>query len=279
MPLQTTTYGLLDSRYIIRYGGIASGKILISDGVKWIESTPTFPNTAAGTGKILRADGTDWVATTSTFAYTYAVSTILHASNTNVVTGLATGNNGVLVTSPTGVPSISTILPAGLTIPGYTPSTAWTKITADNVTILGTHGTITGTVADLQVAHDELQISVNEENHAPGFDAQVEFINVTSFNLVNILAVYDGSTSHVVPVELFNFVTGRWDTFDTIHTSVFSLVQDQYTFYDYSFPVPVSTQYVGTAGNAGKVRVRFYHYAGGVPAHKLYIDVVALYIT
>lgn len=69
-------------------------------------STATYPATATGTGTILRADGTNWSATTSTYPSTNAVSTLLYASSANVMGALATANNGALVTSNTGVPSI-----------------------------------------------------------------------------------------------------------------------------------------------------------------------------
>lgn len=69
-------------------------------------STATYPATATGTGTILRADGTNWSATTSTYPNTNAVSTLLYASSSNVMAALATANDGLLVTSNTGVPSI-----------------------------------------------------------------------------------------------------------------------------------------------------------------------------
>ena len=66
---------------------------------------------ALGTaGKILRSDGTDLVYTTATYPTTTAVSTLLYSSSANVIAALATANNGVLVTSATGVPSISAAL-------------------------------------------------------------------------------------------------------------------------------------------------------------------------
>lgn len=84
-----------------------SGKIIISDGTNWIASTPTFPNSASGTGTLLRADGTNWVATTTTYPNTNAINTLLYASSANVMSALATANNGLLVTGPTtGTPSI-----------------------------------------------------------------------------------------------------------------------------------------------------------------------------
>ena len=69
-------------------------------------STATYPSVATGTGTLLRADGTNWVATTSTYPTTNAVSTLLYASGTNVMGALSTANNGLLVTSNTGVPSV-----------------------------------------------------------------------------------------------------------------------------------------------------------------------------
>lgn len=49
-----------------------------------------------------------------------------YAANGSVLSGLATANNGVLVTSNLGVPSISSTLPSGLTIPGYLPTSGGT---------------------------------------------------------------------------------------------------------------------------------------------------------
>lgn len=83
-----------------------TGKVLIADGTNWVASTPTFPNIATGTGTILRADGTNWVATTATYPATTTVSQILYSSATNVISGLATGNNGILSTGNTGIPAV-----------------------------------------------------------------------------------------------------------------------------------------------------------------------------
>ena len=45
------------------------------------------------------------------------INQLLYSSAANTIAGLATGNNSVLVTSAGGVPSLSTTLPSGLTIP------------------------------------------------------------------------------------------------------------------------------------------------------------------
>jgi hypothetical protein len=86
--------------------GGAAGNILISDGTNYIASTSLWPNTVGTTGKILRSNGTSNAYSTATFDDTYTASNLLYSNGTNAVTGLATANNGLLVTSSGGVPSI-----------------------------------------------------------------------------------------------------------------------------------------------------------------------------
>ncbi len=93
----------------------AAGRMLQSGNAAaatW--STATYPSVATGTGTILRANGTNWVASTATFADTYAASVLLYSNGANAVTGLATANDGVLITSGAGAPSISSTLPTAV---------------------------------------------------------------------------------------------------------------------------------------------------------------------
>jgi hypothetical protein len=86
----------------------SAGQLLTSSGsgAPPVYTTATFPATATSTGTILRANGTNWVATTATYPTTTTASQILYSSATNVIGGLSTANNGTLVTSNTGVPSV-----------------------------------------------------------------------------------------------------------------------------------------------------------------------------
>ncbi len=96
----------------------AAGKIIIGNGTNFVISTPTYPNTSGTAGKILRADGTNNVYSTATFSDTYTASNILYSNGANTITGLATINSGVLVTSGSGVPSIATDIPTAVTVGG-----------------------------------------------------------------------------------------------------------------------------------------------------------------
>ena len=112
-------------------GTATAGKVLQSGATAaptW--STPTYPSASGSTGTILRSNGTNNVYSTSTFADTYSINNLLYASSANVVVGLATTNDGVLVTGASGIPSISTTLPVGLTIPGFAHSGANSDITS-----------------------------------------------------------------------------------------------------------------------------------------------------
>ncbi len=51
----------------------------------------------------------------------------------------------------------------------------------------------------------------------------------------------------------------------------------EYTLQNMSFFLPSDTNYIGTGGDAGDVRVRFRHTSMGNATHDLDIDVVALY--
>ena len=86
----------------------ASGTVLQGQGVGTASdfSTATYPSTATGTGTILRADGTNLVATSATYPTTSTINQVLHSSAADTVGGIATANNGVLIASNTGVPSM-----------------------------------------------------------------------------------------------------------------------------------------------------------------------------
>lgn len=82
--------------------------------------------TATANQALLSGLSTTPAWSTATYPPTTVVSQLLYSSATNVIGGLATGNNGVLITSGTGVPSISSTIPSA---------------TQDNITRLGTIAT------------------------------------------------------------------------------------------------------------------------------------------
>ena len=80
-------------------------------------STGALQSIAAGTsGQILISEGAGVLPawTTSTYPATNAINTLLYASAANTMAALATQNSSVLITSGSGVPSLSTTLPASI---------------------------------------------------------------------------------------------------------------------------------------------------------------------
>jgi len=157
------------------------------------------------------------------------------------------------------------------------PVITFTKITANAVTLVaGT--TPSSLVADLQTRFDGDLYHIDEVAAAPGMDLIIDFISVTAFNWVDISAYYKGSTSHAgITIQLWNWNSSAWDTFTFYvhHSTVGTLADDMIGSI---FFVPDDTNYIGTGGNTGEVRVKMVHIAMGNSAHDHDIDVVALYI-
>jgi hypothetical protein len=111
----------------------------------YVTGNTGIPSILAGpgtTGNMLQANAAAAPSySTSTYPATNAVSTLLYASSSNVMAALATGNDGVLITSHTGVPSwlaggtTGQILTATTNSPptwaAAAASLTWTVITAN----------------------------------------------------------------------------------------------------------------------------------------------------
>lgn len=128
----------------------ATGRFLQSvNGAASVWSSAAFPTSAGAAGTILRSDGTNWLASAATFANTYSASTLLYSNGANAVTGLATANSAVLVTSSAGVPSWSSTMTNGQVIIGSTGSTPVAAVLTQGSGISITNGagsiTITNT--------------------------------------------------------------------------------------------------------------------------------------
>ncbi len=152
----------------------------------------------------------------------------------------------------------------------------WTKITADSVTLV-VGVTPASLVADLQTRFDGNYYHIDEVAAAPGMDLIVDFVSVTAFNWVNVAAYYAGSTAHAgITIQVWNWDSSAWDNFYFYahHSSVGALADD---IMNGDFFIPDDTNYIGTGGNDGEVRVRLVHVAMGNAAHDHDIDVVALY--
>jgi hypothetical protein len=133
-----------------------------------------------------------------------------YAATGSVISPLATGNNGVLVTSNSGVPSISSILPLGLTIP--------------SPIIIGSNGFNVATFSDVALATDYFNFGAGTVNASV-----IQLISSQANASFSILAkgaggVLVGSSSNTstVPFGMYNgtnkfeFSIPTWTTNRTI---------------------------------------------------------------
>jgi hypothetical protein len=132
VPVGNSLSALLDTI------GSTQGAILYRGSASWAILPP------GSSGQYLQTQGASanplWATNTASGAVSAGTVNQLtyYAASGTTVSGLATANNGVLVTSVAGVPSISTTLPSGLTIPGYQPTitpAALTEVNDTNVTM------------------------------------------------------------------------------------------------------------------------------------------------
>jgi hypothetical protein len=147
----------------------ATGRFLQSvSGAASIWSTAAFPASVGAAGTILRSNGTDWLASTATFADTYAVSTLLYASGSNAVSGLAAANRAVLTSGATGIPVMTALATDGQLIIGSTAGvpaaatlTAGTGVTIANASNSITIGVSGGGLATATIAGTTQSAAVN----------------------------------------------------------------------------------------------------------------------
>jgi hypothetical protein len=76
--------------------------------------------TATANQVLLSGSSTTPAWSTASYPATTTINQLLYSSSANTIAGLATANNGILVTSAGGVPSIGNTVGAGLTMPSVT---------------------------------------------------------------------------------------------------------------------------------------------------------------
>ena len=146
------------SQLSLTLGGANNSLVASAGGIVWSDSTKLniLSGTATANQVLLSGASVTPAWSTATYPASTTINQLLYSSAANTIGGLATGNSGVLVTSGTGVPSISTTLPAhsvagNLTITGgndlilyNTGGTFYSSFTAAGATSSGTYTLPTG---------------------------------------------------------------------------------------------------------------------------------------
>jgi hypothetical protein len=189
----------------------SSGQLFRSTGAGtpgW--TTATYPSTATSAGTTLRADGTNWSVSTTTYPDTNAINTIPYASSANVFGSIAAQNNGVLQTSASGVPSLSTTQTYSPTIGdgtnNFTTSAAsgwYYRVGARTFVNINITWTGKGSASSGATVRISLPIT---SNVAPGANCfSIGFINGVTSTTGAPLAFCNGGDNYI---QLINFVSG-----------------------------------------------------------------------
>lgn len=146
----------------------------------------------------------------------------------------------------------------------------WKKLTANGVTLGGGPPTSSDAVADLQDGNDGNTYTATEIAGNAGQYLIVDFADVISFSLVEILIRINESPGHslTVQLEVSPFDGSTWHSYDLITDQA----ADQ-NFENHSFPVPDCSPYI----NSGVVKIKFNHEASGTAADTWVFDLVALH--
>lgn len=127
----------------VQLTGLTNHAVLIGAGT----ATITNLGPTATAGQVLQSTGSssDPAFSTATYPATTTVSQILYSSATNVVSGLATANRGVLTTGATGIPVVTALAADGQLIIGSTAGApaAATLTAGTNVSITNGSNSIT----------------------------------------------------------------------------------------------------------------------------------------
>ena len=162
--LGTITTGIWNGSVIpLAYGGTNANLTASNGGIFYSTASAgaILAGTATANQMLQSGSNTTPAWSTTTWPATSTINQLLYSSAANVISGLATGNNGVLITSAGGVPNISSTLPAavqanitavgalaaGSLATGFTPvtvplgGTGNTTFTAYSVILAGTTAT------------------------------------------------------------------------------------------------------------------------------------------
>lgn len=138
-----TTSGSV-STLTVQLTGLTNHAVQVGAGT----ATLTQVGPTANTGAVLQNNsGADPSYSTATYPSTTTINQILYSSAANTVTGLATANSAVLVTTSTGVPGFSSTMTNGQVIIGSTGATPTAATLTAGVGISITNGASSITIA------------------------------------------------------------------------------------------------------------------------------------
>ncbi|MFH1228922.1 MAG: hypothetical protein V1678_00670 [Candidatus Aenigmatarchaeota archaeon] len=133
-------------------------------------------------------------------------------------------------------------------------------------TILTIAGVLdSGDISSINVSEDSVSYNISEVATDPPIDVRINFSEVQTFNKVSLREYYKGSSTHIITIQLYNWLTSAWVNF--------GVIADQSDFYYAEVNVPNSTDYINATNGTS---LRLLHSNGGSTFHDFFIDYAAL---
>jgi len=139
-------------------------------------------------------------------------------------------------------------------------------IVPDSVTVVA-GGTPVGTVVDMRTPMDGNTYDLPEATGTPGFDLEIDFVNVVDIYGIVMRSYYAPQNSvHYAQLLVHNYSGGESD--DTI------VHMEAAAGYNYrTIMIPDATNFIDGSGNA---QLTLYHPQAGNASHDMYVDYIAL---
>lgn len=177
------------------------------------------------------------------------------------IAGLGFSETAFLTKTAANTWALDTTIYAELT---YVESLALTYVyVPDSMNVVTSDG-YTGTVTNVQTL-DGTYVQIEEVASTPGYEVRFNFIDVIDFNDIFLYLKYNGGATHTVNIDLYNYNTLGWDTFEQF--------TDMYKFTIIDIPVPLTDDYIN---GSDEVILRIYHGDAGNATHDIQIDYVCL---
>jgi len=242
------------------YSSHTTGNVAVLLGVSGIAN-------AKGAGTVGLAVGVLGQMFQSTGAGTVTSGACFYA-DTITATGTITTAYGLYVASQTaGANNYAIYTGAGAVRFGDEMTATQNPLTAYPASVTVTAGgTPVGTVAGVQTMLDGSVYQVPEVAATPGFDVRFNFTGIAfTPNAIVHRSWYDGTTTHQVTIELWDYVTEAFVPVSEFEASLTYEVQQ--------LPFPEGARW--TSG--GAAIVRFNHSTGGNASQDMYWDYVGLW--
>ena len=251
-----------------------------TEGDIWIDTTRTAPVSSVTTDYTVLSTDVMVLANASGGAFSVALGAASdHAFGNVVVKKIDSSDNGVRL-NPSGAETIDSetalwILEQYEDIHILSDGFEWHRIDAPichhfvPMSAQIVYGTITTSfsVGDVTAFADGNYMTVEELGATPGFQVVFTFMNVNRpFDMVTCRTNYEGTATHIVGMEIYNFTDTAWDSLSLIPNTDGDMFHESVAF------VPDSSDYISN----GQVRVGVNHYTNGNAAHGIFIDYVGL---